>query len=263
MSPDLEQILLEATKNAGKFLRYNAYSSVDIEWKKKDDPVTRLDKEAERIVKQTVLRYMPANFVCEESGREDNHAKYTWIIDPLDGTKSFLREEFESATSVAVEEDGKLVGGCIYDFMRDIIYWSCGFDFLKTAYKNKGREMFGRLPSLGKRRISLDGDGLKNIFLPEGSGIRTFQKNGSIALGMAQLARGAYDGMVTYTKGKGHVWDVAAGYHLLRLNDFYIADIDMNPFDYKRPDNGIVALSPDIVNKVLPILKEVLHIKDT
>jgi myo-inositol-1(or 4)-monophosphatase len=248
-------MLIKVVGDAGKILRDNAFVNVDYEWKKEDDPVTELDRRVENYIKDNILKETNANFIGEEYGLVDNGADYTFIIDPIDGTKSFMRKDFLSSVSVAAKYRDTLVAGVVYDFMKDIMYVGC-FGETDILYNNQ-RVPFPQRLEGKKIRITIDGDDLPDLSGLEAHDLISLQKRGgSIALQMAHLAANAYDGMLIYSQGKGNTWDVAGGYHLLRERDFYVTDIEGKPFDYNNPTNGLIALRKHFVGEVMDALNK-------
>ena len=75
-------------------------------------PVTLADREAERVLRETILRAFPGHAILgEEDGETAGAAPYRWIVDPIDGTKSFVRGVPLWGTLVAVERDGEPIAG--------------------------------------------------------------------------------------------------------------------------------------------------------
>ncbi|MFC1753840.1 inositol monophosphatase family protein [Thermoproteota archaeon] len=245
----LEKIIVTTVAEAGEFLRERAFDYGDIEWKKKDDPVTYLDKSVEQMIRKDVSAEMNVNFLGEEYGLEDNNSAYTLLIDPIDGTKSFVRREFLCAISVGVEKDEELIGGIVHDFMKDIMYVGFG-DNRYILYQGK-KQPFHQPNQFKKKKISLDGPGIADLPFDKLPDISLKHRTGSIALNMAQLAAGIYEGYIVSPNDKGNAWDVAAGTYLLRQGGFNITDIDGNHFDYKTQANGIIALHEDIAPEVM------------
>jgi histidinol phosphatase-like enzyme (inositol monophosphatase family) len=85
-------VAAEAAYLAGK--RSLAYfnAGVDVEHKGDDTPVTRADREAEHVIREVLAKYFPTHGILgEEHGKTDGgDPDYTWIVDPIDGTKSFI-----------------------------------------------------------------------------------------------------------------------------------------------------------------------------
>lgn len=86
------KMALRAGKLAEAEILKHFERGVSVEWKADLTPVTIADKKAEEVMRNFLLSEMPgAGFIGEEFGVESPEAKYQWIIDPIDGTKSFIR----------------------------------------------------------------------------------------------------------------------------------------------------------------------------
>ncbi|MFC1723260.1 inositol monophosphatase family protein [Nanoarchaeota archaeon] len=251
---DMAMLLQHVAQYAGQILRDNAFSPRDIQYKKPGDPVTDLDKLVEKVIKEKILERMPANFIGEEYGLEANGADYTFIIDPIDGTKSFIRKDFHTSISIAVEKDGEIIAGCIYDFMRDIMYTGTTE---QTFCSYAGYPIPSTKRQIGNTKILIEGEDPKTAAqLQSYDDISTRTRVGSIALAMALLSEGSYEGMIIPPNNKGNVWDVAAGYFLLKQKGYHVTDYDGVPFNPHNQSNGLIALHPDIADKVTECLKE-------
>jgi histidinol-phosphatase len=95
MTPSLQSLLdvaLEAAHEAGRLtLSYFQTARYDVEIKSDDSPVTIADRAAEERIVATVRRHFPSHAILgEESGELIGSEPYQWIIDPIDGTKSFI-----------------------------------------------------------------------------------------------------------------------------------------------------------------------------
>ncbi|MBI5880521.1 hypothetical protein HZB90_00150 [archaeon] len=273
----LDEVVVRAIRKAGKFLRQHAFDRIAVEWKGKDDPVTSLDRKAEGMIKRAIKRSdREVNFICEESGVDmrKSYAYDTVIIDPLDGTKSYLRKDFDCAVSVATRCDGSggQLDGFVYDFMRGLLYFSAGHavvaipdsvDYEKAHLRmimvggEKESANYSPLIRSDKLRIAVDGEGLDGLVIPK-SRASLVRKNGSFALTMAQVAAGIYDGMVSCNRGKGHIWDAAAGYYLMKRAGMVVKDMDLKAFNYRKPDNGLVAFRRKDWTYVMPYVKKML-----
>ena len=249
----LESLLIEASVKSGKHLRDHAFDPGNIKWKKEDDPVTDRDIEAERIIIDTLCIPLNMKVIGEESGyntTKKESCKLTAIIDPLDGTKSYLRREFNTAVSIAIEEENQLIAGSVYDFMRDILY--VGFKG-NTYLVHNGKiepfkqlitkEKIGIITTADPQKISKE-DRMKLQKLRKDPKIHLTGRNGSIALALAHTALGIYDSTIFFHEKIGNVWDIAAGVYLLQCTKHQISDSYENPFDIYNTNNGIMALGP-------------------
>lgn len=86
----------------------------EIEDKADASPVTRADKEAEKIMRTMIADAFPDHGVVgEEYGKENENATYVWVLDPIDGTRSFVTGKPVFGTLIALLRDGKPVLGVI------------------------------------------------------------------------------------------------------------------------------------------------------
>src|SRR5262249_21331320 len=85
---------------------------LNIEWKQDLTPVTVADREAEALLRKTLLAAFPNDgFLGEESGDTPGSSGYRWVIDPIDGTRSFVRGIPLWATLVGLEYQGEQIVG--------------------------------------------------------------------------------------------------------------------------------------------------------
>jgi histidinol-phosphatase len=85
---------------------------VEVQTKSDLSPVTVADIESEKVIRAIVSRAFPKHgFFGEETGQQDIDAEYLWLVDPIDGTKSFVREYPFFSTQIALMKRGELVLG--------------------------------------------------------------------------------------------------------------------------------------------------------
>lgn len=107
----------------------DVYDSMDfsVEYKKDDSPLTRADKIAHAIITEKLATTnLP---VLSEEGRaipfeERKHWNYFWLVDPLDGTKEFIKRNKEFTVNIALVQDHRPVLGVIYAPALKWLYWS-------------------------------------------------------------------------------------------------------------------------------------------
>jgi histidinol-phosphatase len=156
-SPYLDAAL-QATKAAEEIIL--KYLGKDLSTQIKSDlsPVTIADQEAEEIIKSTIRRKFPDHTFYGEEGEKidlSNHKGCTWIIDPIDGTKSYMRGNPLFATQLALLQDGELVIGISNaPMMRELMYAEKGqgcylnskpVAVAKTARLNEAYASFGAI----------------------------------------------------------------------------------------------------------------------
>lgn len=103
---------LEAVRAADAVIAPLFRANVAVTLKADRSPVTEADTRAEQAIRAVLLRHFPGyGFFGEESGRSDMDAENVWLVDPLDGTKSFVRDTPFFSTQIALLRKGELVLG--------------------------------------------------------------------------------------------------------------------------------------------------------
>jgi len=118
MNPDWRtryEVAQDAARQAGQFALSHFDSGLDVEWKPDHTPVTLADRGAESLLRSVLLGKFPSDgFLGEESGDTPGSSGYRWIIDPIDGTRSFVRGVPIWATLVGLEYQGEAIAGVAY-----------------------------------------------------------------------------------------------------------------------------------------------------
>ena len=101
----------EAASAAARVIAAHYRAGVAVETKADDTPVTIADREAEAAIKRVLKAAFPQHaFYGEEEGREGD-SDFIWLIDPIDGTRSFVRRYPMFSTQIALMHRGELVLG--------------------------------------------------------------------------------------------------------------------------------------------------------
>ena len=110
------EVAVEAAREAGDLvLRRFRRPDLAVEWKSDASPVTIADREAEAHLRRSLEAAFPRDGILgEELGETTGTSGYRWILDPVDGTRSFVRGIPLFGTLVAVERDGRGVVGVIH-----------------------------------------------------------------------------------------------------------------------------------------------------
>lgn len=110
-------------------------------------PVTVYDVKVEEALKAVLLEAYPTiGFQGEETGQSGNPDTY-WLVDPIDGTSSFIRGLPFSTNMAALVDEGHVIAAVIYDFVNDNLY---------TALKGKGAFKNGQPISVNTSRVAGD-----------------------------------------------------------------------------------------------------------
>ena len=103
---------LDAAHAAAEIVRHYYQSNLAVTLKADKSPVTVADVEAEKAIRSIVAAKFPGHgFFGEETGSSGLDAEYLWIVDPIDGTKAFVREYPMFSTQIALMHRGRLVVG--------------------------------------------------------------------------------------------------------------------------------------------------------
>ncbi len=103
---------LDAARAAAEVIRGFYQRNVRIEVKADKSPVTEADIRSEEVIRELLTRRFPSyGFFGEETGRSQMDAESVWLVDPIDGTKSFVRECPFFSTQIALMRGGKFVLG--------------------------------------------------------------------------------------------------------------------------------------------------------
>jgi histidinol phosphatase-like enzyme (inositol monophosphatase family) len=116
--PTLEALLavaVDAARAGGKRTLPYFNAGAAVEWKHDGSPLTQADRESERAIRETIGRAFPDHGILgEEEGETAGEAPYRWIVDPLDGTRTFVRGVPLYGTLIGLEVRGEPVVGVVY-----------------------------------------------------------------------------------------------------------------------------------------------------
>jgi histidinol-phosphatase len=103
---------LEAARAAAEVVNRYYQRNVKVSLKADKSPVTEADVETEKAIRGILAAKFPAHgFYGEETGQSAMDAEYIWIVDPIDGTKAFVREYPMFSTQIALMHRGRLIVG--------------------------------------------------------------------------------------------------------------------------------------------------------
>ncbi len=118
-------IALEAARAGEDIIRHYYNNTVKVTMKDDYTPVTVADVETEQQIKQVISAAFPDHgFFGEETGLTNTGAEYVWLIDPIDGTKSFVRKYPFFSTQIALMHKGELIVGVSNGVMFDECMWA-------------------------------------------------------------------------------------------------------------------------------------------
>lgn len=205
------------------------------------DYVTAVDLKVQNYIRDELKKLYPDMlFMGEEGKREElQKDKPVWILDPIDGTTNLIHRYNQSAVSLALCENGKILKGVVYNpFTEQLFYAEKGggayLNGGKISVKNRENEAdwlvsIGTMP-YHKDRADEMFDLFKRIYLKT----TDIRRSGSAALDLCYLASGMTDG---YLELDLKPWDYAAGSLILEEAGGVITTWDNEPIDfYKNSD---------------------------
>jgi myo-inositol-1(or 4)-monophosphatase len=256
----LMNVMDQAARKAARGLSrdFGEVEQLQVSIKGPADFVSAADTRAEQVLFEELSRARPGyGFLMEERGAiEGDDKTHRWIIDPLDGTTNFLHGIPMYAISIALERDGEIVAGLIYNPATNETF---------TAERGKGAYLDDRRIRIAGR-TSLDdaviatgiphrGKPDHDQFLSEcgmimsrSAGIR---RMGAASLDLAWLAAGRFDG---FWERNLQAWDIAAGVILIKEAGGYVTGLTGKPD--MLTTGGIVAGNEPVHRALCGVLKE-------
>ncbi len=256
----LLNVMIKAAHKASRMLKrdFGEIEHLQVSLKGPANFVTAADRRTEEILREELEHARPGyGFLGEEGGaREGSDKSHRWIVDPVDGTLNFLHGIPHFAISIALEREGTVVAGIVYNPANDELF---------TAERGKGAFLNDqRLRVAARKRLA---DAVVACALPHPSrgdvaltrgehiavqdkvaGLRRF---GAAALDLAWVAAGRID---AYWERNLSPWDMAAGIALVREAGGFVTDLDGR--DEMLKTGGILAGNEDVHRELLTVLKQ-------
>jgi myo-inositol-1(or 4)-monophosphatase len=241
LDPVYAATAIEAAIAAGRIQRRYFRQAIEIRKKGPIDLVTVADLEVERAFRELIGERFPSHVVLgeeapagSEAGEAPSAPRYRWIIDPIDGTTNFAHGLACFCVSIALEVDGRLEVGVVYDPMADELF---------AAERGEGARLNGARLQVSGQALLIDAllvTGFPytiaerrqrqievfSAFLGQTRGVRRL---GSAALDLSYVAAGRFDGF--WEEGL-HSWDIAAAVLIVEeaggtVTDFHNAPVDL------------------------------------
>jgi myo-inositol-1(or 4)-monophosphatase len=252
------QAALEASRAV--FARFTP-GAIETEYKIGHDPVTEADRALDSVLRKELLRE-GEGWLSEESVDDPIRLQRSrvWVVDPLDGTREFVKGIPEFCVSIGFVENGRPVAGGIYNPATDETF--LGSIDSGVTYNGK--------PSQPSQRKSLDGA----LILASRSEVKrgewkafesapfTIRPMGSVAYKLALVAAGLAD--ITFTLTPKNEWDVVAGAALVQSAGGFVGTLERTDLTANRRDpllSGLLASGPFLKDAVLALVDP--HLKTT
>jgi myo-inositol-1(or 4)-monophosphatase len=228
----LLNVMIAAARKAARSLKrdFGEVEHLQVSLKGPANFVTAADRRAEEILRAELAKARPGyGFLGEEGGRQEGADKtHCWIVDPLDGTTNFLHSIPQFAISIALEREGTIVAGVIYNPATEELFTA---ERGKGAFLNDKRLRVAArkrladaviacgLPHLGRGDLAL----FRKEFAAVQEKVAGLRRFGSAALDLAWVAAGRLDG---YWERDLSPWDTAAGIIMVREAGGFVTDIE-------------------------------------
>ena len=245
------EVCSDAARQAGELVSGRFQTEMAISFKGRADIVTDVDLASEKLILGLLTSEFPDfSILSEESEPVINESAYTWVVDPIDGTRNFAEGIPHYCVVVALARGPETVAGVTYDPLVDEMF---------TAELGKGAFLNGKPLSVSPRQeVAESVMGFDLGYVDEKAGlaldmvrglwpnIQSMRLMGSSALGLAYAAAGRLD---IYFHHHLSPWDLASGLLLVTEAGGAIVDKQGNPSNLFTP--SIIASSPRLVQKFL------------
>lgn len=246
----------ELALEAGRILSRGFSGSREASKKGRIDLVTKTDVACERYLVRRIRQCFPEHdILAEENTRLERGRDFRWVIDPLDGATNFAHGYPVFCVSLALEYQGEVVVGVVYDPNRDEMF----------------RALRGRGSFVGRRRLQVSACAkLENALCATGfpydmhtsrqdnlanlrrvaKTTRGIRRGGSAALDLCYLAAGRFD---AYWELKLSPWDTAAGVLIAREAGAVVTDFSGREFSLEMKQ--LVTANPRLLRKIRNLLR--------
>ncbi|MED5524667.1 inositol-1-monophosphatase [Gallaecimonas pentaromativorans] len=257
-------IAVRAARAAGTFVAksFEQPEKIEAQVKGTNDWVTNIDKEAERLIIDTIKKSYPDHAFVGEEGGAQGESDYQWVIDPLDGTTNFLRGIPHFCVSIALRVKGKTEQAVVFDPIRGEIF---------TASRGMGAQLNGkrlRVSAVKELNGTILATGLPfkqrqhyNSYMALFTAIfekaADVRRSGSAALDLSYLAAGRIDGFFELGLKP---WDIAAGELIAREAGAIVTDFS-GGHDYFKSGNIVAAparMLPALLGTIKPLLTDAI-----
>ena len=245
------EVCVDAARQAGALVRSRFLTEMEIRIKSYADIVTDVDLASEKIILGILTSEFPQfSILAEESEPVTNDSAYTWVVDPIDGTRNFAEGIPHFCLVVALAKGNQMVVGVTFDPLKDEMFTA---EQGKGAFLNRKRikvserqevpdSILGFDLGYVDQKASLALDMIRSLW-PNIQGMRLM---GSSALGLAYAACGRLD---IYFHHHLSPWDIASGLLLVQESGGNVVDKQGETANLFTP--SIIASSPQLIERFL------------
>ena len=248
----------QAADQAGRAILSYYQSQYEVSSKGVDNPVTTADLAANRILQGLLLDAFPEfGWLSEESvdHLERLDREWTWVVDPLDGTKDFIQGIDEFAVVIALVRQTQVEMAVTYNPVRqEMMYASRG----RGAFCNDVPIQVTSTQGLQQAVVLSSRSETKRGEWARFQDVLTMRPTGSVAYKLAQVACGKGD--LTFSLVPKNEWDICAGTLLVAEAGGRVSDPSGEPFRFNQPDTlrpGLVATNAFLYEPIMALIQGV------
>jgi len=251
-----KRFTIDLALKSGFLLKEKFNSTHKIQYKGDINIVTEADKMSEALIIDSIKRNFPDHgILSEESPAITGTGKLRWIIDPLDGTTNYSHGYPVFSVSIALENEGVIVLGVIYDPMREDMFVAVRG---KGAYLNNKKIKVSSVKDISRSLLATgfpydireSKENNLDYFNAMAIKVQAIRRTGSAALDLAYLAAGRFDG---FWELKLKPWDTAAGCLIVEEAGGVISDIAGKKWHLQSP--SLLASNSLIHKQMIKVLR--------
>jgi len=248
---------LEASRAV--FARFTP-GAIETEYKIGHDPVTEADRALDAVLRKELL-CDGEGWLSEESVDDPVRLQRSrvWVVDPLDGTREFVKGIPEFCASIGFVENGRPVAGGIYNPATDETF--LGSIDSGVTYNGKPAQPSQRATLEGALVLASRSEVKRGEWKPFENGAFKIRPMGSVAYKLALVSAGLAD--ITFTLTPKNEWDVVAGAALVQSAGGFVSTLEKTPLTANRRDpllTGLLASGPFLKDSLLALVEPHIRI---
>ena len=241
LNPELEKAILQIARDAGDAIMQVYQQDFTVEFKDDNSPLTAADTAAHHIIEQGLNILTPSMPVLsEESADIDWQTRKIWprywLVDPLDGTREFVKKNGEFTVNIALIEDGRATFGVIYAPASKILWWG---DEVQGAFVQQDgvtKKITVDKTPRGSLRVAAS---RSHLDATTAAALARMGEAEPLSMGSSlkfcRIAEGAMDVYPRFAPTSE--WDTAAGQAILEAAGGVVLNLDGSPFRYNTKDS--------------------------
>jgi len=247
-------LAIAAARSAGDVVMNSFRTEQEVTFKSPDQPVTQADIAADALLQERLLAERSEyGWLSEETAdtRDRLDREFVWLVDPIDGTRSFVAGRAEFSISIGLAQRGQVVLGVVLNPATGELY---------SALRGSGAFK-------GERQLRIDVVERRAVIAASRSEIRRgdfepfvnvydILPTGSTAYKLAKVAEGSAD--IFMSRGPKSEWDLAAGALIVEEAGGRVTDLHGNGLQFNRPSphiRGVLAARAGLHEEVLMRLR--------